>query len=659
MNTDESGHFNPESEPGAGMPAAGKGAADPWPLESRRRPAAGPPGEIDPGAPGAGVTPALYADLYDFAPVAYLTLAPDGRIHMANFAAAGLLGRSPAALHGGNLRVFVAQDSVPTFNFFMGRALSSERRQSCKLNLLGASGIISVHLEGIADHRRAECRVAIMDIAERTQSAASRESEQRFRVALANSPITVFEQDLGLRYTWINNPMAGLAVEDVIGRHNSDLMSIESAEQLDTLMGGAIASARGGRAEVRVDMPEREGIYWDFSFQPRQDAAGKVVGIIGTAMDITERKQGEQALREAKNESERADNAKSRFLAAASHDLRQPLAALALYVDLLKTKIAAKDAILVDRMKGCVTGMSALLNDLLDVSKLMAGVVQPQATDFSIDDMIGHLVDIHAPEARLKHLRIRHVCCGLTARTDPVWFSRMLGNLIANAVEYTERGGILIACRRREGKMWVEVHDTGIGIPEGQTSEIFEEFRQLDDTARTRGSGLGLAIIARAAALLGLRIRVRSKVGRGSVFAVELPLGVPTEEIGAISPVGPGRTLSIALVEDNPAVLEALSALFQTSGHRVLAASSKHDLLESLNDVVPDIIISDYRLPEENGFDVINGVRDAVGENLPAIILTGDTDPGLMAEMSRHGIVIQHKPIDAAVLEQCIAEATK
>jgi signal transduction histidine kinase len=367
----------------------------------------------------------------------------------------------------------------------------------------------------------------------------------------------------------------------------------------------------------------------------------------------------ERALQEAKTEAERANEAKSRFLAAASHDLRQPLSALALYVGMLENKLGPKDAVLHGNMKDCVGSLSDLLTDLLDVSKLDAGVVTPNPADFSICEMLARVVSAHAPEAELKRLRLRSVNCRLTGYTDPVLFSRMLGNLVDNAIRYTERGGVLVGCRRRAGKLWVEVWDTGIGIPKGKTGEIFEEFRQLENDERNRGSGLGLAIVAKTAALLGLRVRVQSQPGKGSMFALELPPGKAVRTI-AKNGEASRRRVRIALVEDNSSLRDALVFALQEVGHEVIAAPNCRGLLAALDGLAPDIVISDYRIAKgETGFDVITAARAAFDAQLPAVIITGDTDPNLMRSMADRGILVQHKPIEIETLQECIAQVTR
>jgi CheY-like chemotaxis protein len=235
--------------------------------------------------------------------------------------------------------------------------------------------------------------------------------------------------------------------------------------------------------------------------------------------------------------------------------------------------------------------------------------------------------------------------------SDPVLLHRIVGNLLSNAVRYTERGGILIACRRQGGKTWLEVWDTGIGIPADKTSEIFEEFKQLDEGARTRGSGLGLAIVARTASLLGLTIRLRSRPQRGSLFAIELPPGRPLSAAPGIATTEVAQhSLRIALVEDNNALREALAFSLQDAGHEVTAAASGADLRARLGEAAPDVLLTDYRLPRgETGLDVINEMRTRHHE-LPAILLTGDTDPRLVREMAECGVSLLHKPVNLQTL---------
>jgi signal transduction histidine kinase/DNA-binding response OmpR family regulator len=381
-------------------------------------------------------------------------------------------------------------------------------------------------------------------------------------------------------------------------------------------------------------------------------------GVVISQLDITIRKVAEMETLQAKAAADQANQAKSRFLAAASHDLRQPLAALLLYVNVLKDRLPPSEQGLQIKIKDCVRSLSDLLNDLLDLSKLEAGVVSPGVSDFAIAQVLATLQSLHTPEAQFKGLQLRCLTSPLTARTDPVLYKRILSNLIDNAICHTERGGVLIACRRSQGKHWIEVWDTGVGIPADKTEEIFEEFRQLGDGARNKGSGLGLAIVAKASALLGLEIRVRSRVNRGSVFAIELPLGeadflpVPQALPGEIS-----RPLRIALVEDNRVVRDAMVAALQSRGHQVVAAATAAELLTELSDQPPAIVVSDFRLAAgETGYDAIASVRARYGAELPALLITGDTDPLLLSSMTDRGIAVLHKPVDLETLQAVLED---
>ncbi len=376
-------------------------------------------------------------------------------------------------------------------------------------------------------------------------------------------------------------------------------------------------------------------------------------------VDISDLKQREAELDQAKRLAEQANNSKSRFLAAASHDLRQPLSALNLYVGVLRSKVPPACVELVASVEDCVDSLSALLTDILDLSKLDAGVVKPNPSAFAVADLLAEIASIHATEAQLKGIRFRVRRCPTFARTDRKMLQRIVGNLVSNAVRYTDKGGVLVGCRRHQGKRWLEVWDTGIGIAAEQMSIIFEEFRQLDPKAQSRGSGLGLSIVAKCAALLGLRIRSRSRPGRGSMFAIELPPG-REEDVATAADLGPAaHALRIALVEDNPRVLDSLVLALEGAGNSVVAAPNGTLLFARLGDAPPDIVISDYRLADgESGFDVIERARRRFGSELPALLFTGDTDPNLIRSMADRGIAVLYKPIQIEPLLAFIGKAT-
>jgi PAS domain S-box-containing protein len=452
----------------------------------------------------------------------------------------------------------------------------------------------------------------------------------------------------------------GYRRDEIVGRKKvQDLLTPASREIFHQNFPRFVAD--GLLQEIELDMVCKDGSILPtlVSASAVRDEAGRFQMSRTTVYDLTEQRKTGAALRAARDAAENANRAKSRFLAAASHDLRQPLSALALYVGVLKGRMTEANSDLVHSIQDCVDSLSNLLGDLLDVSKLDAGVITPQPSDFAMDELLATLVSIHGGEAGLKGLALRSRRSRLMVRTDPQLLHRMLGNLVANAIRYTEKGGILIACRRHQGKAWVEVWDTGIGIAASDQGIIFEEFRQLGDDSRRRGSGLGLAIVARTAELLGLALRVRSRPGFGSMFAVELPPGRSLLPASAAA-VGPGRPARIGLIEDNPEVLKALALALEEADHEVIAAASTAQLLERLGHRSPNLIISDYRLADnKTGVEAIATLRARFGEQLPAILITGDTDPALLRNLTEHGIVIHFKPIQMESLKAFIVHATE
>ena len=370
-----------------------------------------------------------------------------------------------------------------------------------------------------------------------------------------------------------------------------------------------------------------------------------------------------EALEIANAKIREADQSKSRFLAAASHDLRQPLAALILYIDLLAQQLSGQnrpEASLIKPVKQCLSSLNNLLNNLLDISKLEAGVVQPKLADVAVDVLIEQHVLHYQASATAKSLRLRTRPGNHIIRTDLVLFGRMLGNLLANAIHHTETGGVLICCRQHQQRLWIEVWDSGSGIASHDLPHIFKPFFQVNKTGsdEQRGSGLGLSIVERCAALLGLQIRVCSKPGKGSMFAIEvLPSARQIAPVLA-SPNGYSslpRPCRIALIEDHAAMRQALSLVLQSAGHQVIQAGSGADLAEKLGQFTPELLIANFQLsPAETGLDVIKQTRQLLGRKLPAIIMTGDTNLDLLHALADKGILVLHKPLDFHTIQSQI-----
>jgi len=384
--------------------------------------------------------------------------------------------------------------------------------------------------------------------------------------------------------------------------------------------------------------------------------------------DITERKHAAEALQAAKRQAEQANFGKSRFLAAASHDLRQPLQTLSLLQGILAKKIKDADALkLVVRLEQTLGAMSGMLDTLLDINQLEAGIVRPSEVTFPIKDLLERLRTEFGYHAAARSLGWHVIPCRLFVHSDPRLLEQMIRNLLSNAVKYTERGKLLLGCRRRGDKLRIEVWDTGPGIPEGQLKAIFEEFHQLDNAARerSRGLGLGLAIVQRLGDLLGHAIDVRSRPGKGSVFAVEVPLGraaeavqPPAQRQHELEQSAP-RSGTILLVEDDPDVREMLQLLLEDEGYDTMVAGDGKEALDlaARGARRPDLIVADYNLPNGlNGLEVVAKLQEMHHQEIPVIILTGDISTDTMREIARQGCAQLYKPVRLRELMRLIQQ---
>ncbi len=363
-------------------------------------------------------------------------------------------------------------------------------------------------------------------------------------------------------------------------------------------------------------------------------------------------------LRARKDEAERANLAKSRFLAAASHDLRQPLHALGLFLsELSQQPLDAYSRQITERITASTEAMEGLLDSLLDISRLDAGVLTPERSVFDMHAKLEHIVAGQSGAASARGLALRLHCPPCWALSDPLLFERIVANLLSNAIRYTPQGRVLVACRRRGDRLRVEVRDSGLGIAADDQQVIFQEFVQLGNAerARDKGLGLGLAIVRRLADLLGHRLALRSAPGRGSVFAVELPAAAPPlpaqGEREALA-LGHFGDLRVAIADDDELVLGALASLLASWGCEVTAAATADALLDALSGAAPDILISDLRLGGTlDGLALIAAVRALPGLGaLPAVVISGDTAPESLARVQAAGVQLLHKPVRPARL---------
>jgi signal transduction histidine kinase len=358
----------------------------------------------------------------------------------------------------------------------------------------------------------------------------------------------------------------------------------------------------------------------------------------------------------ARAQAEAANRSKTQFFAAANHDLRQPMHALGLMAAALSERSRDPGVTgLVSGINASVEALEVLFNELLDMSKLDAGAVQPELRDFPLSRVLDRLRLELTPEAAEKGLRLRMRPTRGWVRTDPVLLERILRNLISNAIRYTARGGVLVGARRRGGAYALEVWDSGVGIPVSERARIFEEFYQLGNHARAtrKGLGLGLSIIQRLCNLLGLRVRVDSRLGRGSVFRVDVPAAAPAPEAppARSRPTRARRALDgrlVVVIDDEPSIVEGMRSLLATWGAEVIGSSDGADVVRELERLgrLPDLMIVDYRLDGELlGTDVIDELRSALDPEIPAIVVTGSSTSDLAARVRARGDDLLAKPV--------------
>jgi signal transduction histidine kinase len=371
-------------------------------------------------------------------------------------------------------------------------------------------------------------------------------------------------------------------------------------------------------------------------------------------VEITERRRAEEAERRARGEAERANAAKSKFLATASHDLRQPFQAMRLFHHILQSRLtdnATRE--IATRLGEAMQAGEELLNALLDISTLEAGTVEPRVSEFPIQPMLTRLAQEFEAQAAAKGLDFRMAPSSAVVRSDSVLLERMVRNLLNNALRYTQRGGILLGCRRGTGRLSLAVVDTGIGIAPEKQQAVFEDFFQIGNPERDRsqGLGLGLPIVARMARLLDHPIAVRSVPGRGSAFAISVPFvqvsaNVPAPAAQPVPELPPSAS-TILVIEDDREQRIGMQMMLEGWGYRVIAAGSPEKALIAVRSAprVPALVISDFRMPSRiTGVETIALIAQIVGRRIPGIILTGDTGPDRLREAKQSGCVLLHKP---------------
>jgi signal transduction histidine kinase/Na+/proline symporter/CheY-like chemotaxis protein len=394
---------------------------------------------------------------------------------------------------------------------------------------------------------------------------------------------------------------------------------------------------------------------------------------LARANESLERRVGERTaelmrvndeLARAKATAEEANLGKTRFLAAAGHDILQPLNAARLYVSSLVERSQGSEVRpLVENVEASLESVEEIIGAVLDISRLDAGGLKPELSSFRIDELLQTLKLEFDPVARDKGLDLTVVASSLVVRSDRRLLRRLLQNLVSNAIKYTADGRVLVGCRRRGGRdapgsVSIEVVDTGIGIPASKRTVIFDEFRRLDDGAKAaRGLGLGLSIVERIARALGHDIAVHSRPGHGSRFTVTVPASVEVPPARPAAGV-PHSGMVVVCIDNEPRILDGMAALVSGWGCRVVTAGGRAEAEAALarDRAGPDVILADYHLDDGDGIEAAEALRARFGADIPAVLITADRSPAVRAAAAAHGITVLTKPIKPAALRALLAQ---
>jgi PAS domain S-box-containing protein len=498
----------------------------------------------------------------------------------------------------------------------------------------------------------------------RLQKIALLEREARLQEALRAGGVMAFDWDLAVdqvRHSENAALILGFGLQEVLsGSEMLGQVHPEDLPRVTACVRGITPDKPAYSVTFRYRRGDGDSEVWLEQVATAQFGSdGLPVRIRGLTTDITQRKQFEEEISRAQKHAERADRAKSIFLAAASHDLRQPLQTLRFLKGALEQRHLRGEAVeIVSEIGHSIDTMSSMLSSLLDINRLESGNLRPSKSDFAVKEIFNSVAADVLHPLEEKGVQWRVVPSDLVVRSDQRMLEEMIRNLLSNAIRYTDRGKILLGCRRTSDRIRIEVWDTGIGIPGEQLPHIFEEYYR---DAERGGFGLGLAIVRRLGEILDHRVDVRSTPGKGTGFSIEVPrgrasVGVP-KSILTSGVAGELFCGTIVVIEDDTSVRSALNRLLKSLGIGVLGVATVSDAITIIkqNDLHPDLVLCDYNLPGPmNGVESIKSLRSALGWTIPAIVMTGDTRSQTMEAIASHDVSVLVKPFPADELTQLI-----
>ena len=495
----------------------------------------------------------------------------------------------------------------------------------------------------------------------------SRTTSDDLQNVLYSTDVATLFLDTKLNIRFFTPPIRALftLIASDVGRPLSDFHSISTDVNLSIDALNVLKTSTPIERQIQTE----SGSWFSRRILPYRTHNGTVAGIVMTFVDITERKVALIALEESRLEAERANIAKTRFLAAASHDLRQPLQTMTLLNRMLtKVPPGASANRLLAKLDDTTSAMTGILNTLLDINQIDAGIVQADMADYPIGDLLHKLATAFIDLAESRGLKLHFVPSSLIIRTDPRILEQMLRNLISNALKYTEKGGILLGCRRHGKNVEMQVCDSGLGIPASELAAIFDEYHQVDNPARerSRGLGLGLSIVQRLGIITDHKVGVRSLHGKGSVFSIEAPivetaLIVTSPAVPAMTssplPDVPTRSGKILVIEDDPDIRQLLEMFLTDEGHEVATVRDGHDAIALItpHTNLPDLILSDYNLPNGgNGLEVTKKLREMIGHAVAVVIVTGDISSKTAQDIADANCARLNKPMKLSDLNNTI-----
>jgi PAS domain S-box-containing protein len=505
----------------------------------------------------------------------------------------------------------------------------------------------------------------------RLHESAILERETRLQEALRAGSTIAFDWDVSadeVRYSPNATEILGLRSQQVL-RGNEWLKHIHPEDRplVESCLDGARPDQPSHSIAFRFRRPDGGEVWLEQVAIVQFDTAGKTTRIHGLMTDVTERKRLDEELSLAWKSAESADRAKSSFLAAASHDLRQPLQTLRFLQAALEPHHPSGEARnLVDGIGQSLDTMTSILSSLLDVNSLESGNVRPSVSEFSLNEIFEPLAGDFAAQVQERGLRLCIVHSGLIIRSDRRMLAEMIRNLLSNAVRYTDRGRILLGCRRAGDSIRIEVWDSGVGITEDQLPHVFHEYYQGTAGAERGGFGLGLAIVKRLGAILGHRVEVRSISGKGTRFFIEVPRGrsglKAPETAPPVHPRNDAFLGSVLAIEDEASVRSALRRSLKTRGVDATIVATAKDALTLVReqDLRPDLLLCDYNLRgSSDGVETIRCLRAALGRNVPAVVMTGDTRTQTVDSISAQGVSVLIKPFTAEELLEALRAQEK